>query len=137
MLQGSCSGLGVRQALPQSAENFALASYDEDTLCREVLNPTERPLSYGQMVNIRFADVAVIGMASIPYHVCTDATWTHQGSVQDPVDTYVWFHNPCDQPQSISVNVTRLGDGMRRFTRALPIQPLHICLLYTSPSPRD
>lgn len=113
LLQRSCVGLGVRQALPQSAENFALASYDGDTLCHEVLNPTERPLSYGQMVNLQFADVAVIGMAAVPYHVCTDARWTHHGFPQGPVDTYVWFHNPCEEPQTFSMNVTRLGDGAR------------------------
>lgn len=100
-----------------------MAAYDDQTECYEVIVPTKRPSSYGRDVSLSFVDVAAIQLAEVPYHVCTDATWSNNLGTQGPVDTFLWFHNPCHEVQSVSVTVSRIMEGVCWSTLLQSLSP--------------
>jgi hypothetical protein len=99
--------------MPQDPEHFALALYENETKCPEVLFPSFR--HYDQELKLDFVDVNDPRAWAFAYHVCTDTTWTIEESGEretiGPVDTYVFWYNPCNMTQSITFNSTRLDDG--------------------------
>lgn len=105
------------QALPQTTEHLAWASYDEDTACSEVLEATIQQTSFGQPVSLDFVDItSTLEVQGLTYHVCGDVTWSQgfAGNRGDfgPVDTFLWFYNPCDIATSVTFNISQLIDGM-------------------------
>lgn len=120
MLQEGCSAQPVQQALPQDTKHLALASYTNDTSCKAVLEDTSHATSYGSKLKLEFVDTSSLASQGLTYHVCTDVTWyvRPQGILglsneTGPVDTFLWFYNPCSTSTTISFNVSRLIDGVQ------------------------
>ena len=143
MLQAACAGQGVLQALPQTTKQFAWAAYTAETPCSTVLEPTSRSTSYGQHIQLEFANTSSLAVQGLVYHVCTDVTWRQQGYLDSagepgrgkttwtqqgyndigPVDTFLWFHNPCSSPATITFNVSRLEDGAPLYVPSSSVTP--------------
>ena len=116
MLQTSC-GEPLQQSLPQSTVHLALAVYDNITTCEQVREPTVRSNSYTREINLEFVGVDNPRAWALPYHICTDTTWdVSLGELLSsrrvgPVDTFVWWYNPCNTTESLTYNISRVPDG--------------------------
>jgi hypothetical protein len=114
-VQTTCGQL-LQQSLPQDAEHFALALYDDNTTCSEVREPTER--LYKQYLKLDFVHVVEPIAQRLSYQTCTDTTWeavredklTSTETI-GPVDTYVFWFNPCNTTEVITYNISRLADS--------------------------
>jgi hypothetical protein len=113
-VQTTC-GLPLQQSLPQDAEHLALAMYDDTTTCAAVREPTKR--LYEQHMKLDFVDVLNPEAWALSYHTCGDTTWevSYSGTTgtetKGPVDTYVFWYNPCNSTESIVYDVTLLADS--------------------------
>jgi hypothetical protein len=115
-------GLPVLQGLPQDAQHLALASYDQNTDCFDVAWGNIRPTSYFEIVHIDFVDTTTPHSPGLAYNamhmytVCSDVTWsqynfTFTPEEIGPVDTFLWFYNPCNSTATVRFNISRLPDG--------------------------
>jgi hypothetical protein len=93
-----------------------MALYDDKTSCAEVREPTER--LYKQHLKLDFAYVFEPRAQSLPYHTCTDTTWeaVKEETVMStetigPVDTYVFWYNPCNTTEVVTYSISRLEDS--------------------------
>lgn len=111
MLQDECPGQPVLQAMPQSTEHFAWAAYNNDTPCSAVLEPTTQTTSYDKPIKLEFTNTSSLAVQGITYHVCSDVTWPKGYAEIGPVDTFLWFYNPCNTAATIRFNVSRLAHG--------------------------
>jgi hypothetical protein len=121
MLQDECKGLPVFQGLPQDTQHFAWASYDQNTPCSDVVDGNVQPNSYGETVRINFEDNSIRQLPGFTYNalhtytVCSDVTWSqHRAFLTEekigPVDTFLWFYNPCESNATVTFNISRLPD---------------------------
>ena len=108
----------MQQSLPQSPAHLAMASYHHHTTCGDVRTPKKHPTSYGERISLEFVDVDTPEAWIQEYHTCTDSIWDRsRGAFKGTeevghLDTFVFWYNPCDTHESITVNVTRLPVGM-------------------------
>lgn len=116
-VQSTC-GLPLQLSLPQDTKHLAWAGYNVNTTCTEVREPTVQPRSYAQEIKLDFVDVDNPSAWGLIYHSCTDTTWLfghmllwNGTETVGPLATTVFVHNPCDTPQSFSLNLTVLEDG--------------------------
>jgi hypothetical protein len=119
VLQDGCQGQPVLQGLPQDTQHLAWAAYDQNTPCADVVQATERPNSYGERIKLEFANTSSLLAQGLTYHVCSDVTWMQLNGTEEeelgPVDTYLWFYNPCSAPKTVTFNISRLADGKKKL----------------------
>jgi hypothetical protein len=108
----------VLQGFPQDFEHLAKALYYWSTPCPNVLQPTVQSNSFGRKMQLEFVDASSLLAQGLAYQVCPNVTWPQSNGRKGPVDTFLWFHNPCKLDNvSISANVTRLNQGVASFCR--------------------
>ena len=120
-MQTSC-GEPLQQSLPQTPEHFALAHYGNTTTCEQVREPS--PRLFFQELSLEFVDVTNPRAWALPYHACTDSTWETYITlftpplVLGPLDTFVWWYNPCNTTETLSYNISRAPDSACFFLAA-------------------
>lgn len=126
MQSTECAEVFVQQSVPQNSSHLALSLYDEDTPC-SLVHPEDRNFAGFNLqaelndeevtsadTALQWVDISSLFGQGLIYHTCPNVTWKqHLWKEQyGPVDTYVWFHNPCrSSPAAVTFNVSRLNNG--------------------------
>eukprot|EP00892_Ulva_mutabilis_P002674 jgi/Ulvmu1/12407/UM009_0056.1 len=112
---GSCNASQVLRSLPQDAEHFGKAEYDNATTCDEVKQPTFRGrFSVQHEVSLDFFPAGSALSQALPYMVCTDTAWRSGDFATQqvgPLQTYVFLDNTCgDGGVAVAVTVVRAAN---------------------------